>query len=335
MVTRQTKRGVGRGVTAASAGIAVMALSAASFGSSSTVHDAVRLRAPQAVATSPGLEPRRAATASTVHTSATSRPDSVETTTTVPTTIGPTTTTEPAPLTAAALPAAPSPSGDPSGLPPLTSGDTGELVIVLQTRLNELGFRTADEPGYFGAGTWSAVMALQKFEGLERTGSVDSLTWTHLYAPTGVMPPPRPATGIQLEVDLERQVVIVLNAEQPLQVTILNTSTGGNYAYTSPDGHEDIAFTPTGMYNGYRRYDGVEEAPLGTLYRPIYFYQGWAVHGSPDVPAYPASHGCVRLSFEDMDWLWDRAPDDLPVTIRESMGTPIAAPEAAQSAVGA
>lgn len=321
MVKRHSRRAVGGLVTVGSAGLAVMALSAAAY-SGAMVRDAVRLPAPESAGTTAVSQAQRAFAASVVPRPATATGKGVTTTTTtVPTTTASTTvTTTPAPMTAALLAAEPPPGRDPSGMPPLMSGDTGELVMTLQNRLNQLGFRTADELGSFGAGTWSAVMALQKFEGLERTGTVDGATWEHIYTPTGILPPPRPATGIQLEVDLERQVVIVLNAEQPLQVTILNSSTGGNYAYTSPDGHEDIAYTPTGSYNGYRRYDGLEEAPLGTLYRPIYFYQGWAVHGSPDVPAYPASHGCVRLSYDDMDWLWDRAPDDLPVTIRESMG---------------
>jgi lipoprotein-anchoring transpeptidase ErfK/SrfK len=28
------------------------------------------------------------------------------------------------------------------------------------------------------------------------------------------------------------------------------------------------------------------------------------MHGFPQVPPYPASHGCVRLTNEAMDWLW-------------------------------
>ena len=31
------------------------------------------------------------------------------------------------------------------------------------------------------------------------------------------------------------------------------------------------------------------------LWYPLYFLRGFAVHGYPDVPAYPASHGCVRV----------------------------------------
>lgn len=219
---------------------------------------------------------------------------------------------------------------DPASLPALGWGDGGELVAVLQARLNELGFRTDDEPGSFGEGTWSAVMAFQKFESLERTASMDAPTWSRLWAPTGLLPPPRPATGIEVEVDVERQVVIVLNAERPQQVTILNTSTGGEYTYYNEDGSEDYAWTPPGRYEGYRRYDGNEVAPLGTLYRPIYYYRGWAVHGSPSVPAYPASHGCVRLSNGDMDWLWDRSPDDLKVTVRTSMRPEVVAAEEAE-----
>jgi N-acetylmuramoyl-L-alanine amidase len=31
------------------------------------------------------------------------------------------------------------------------------------------------------------------------------------------------------------------------------------------------------------------------MYRPNYFYGGYAVPGMTSVPAYPASHGCVRM----------------------------------------
>jgi lipoprotein-anchoring transpeptidase ErfK/SrfK len=44
---------------------------------------------------------------------------------------------------------------------------------------------------------------------------------------------------------------------------------------------------------------------LGDMWRPKYFNGGIAVHGSPSVPPYPASHGCVRVSNAAMNWLWD------------------------------
>ena len=40
---------------------------------------------------------------------------------------------------------------------------------------------------------------------------------------------------------------------------------------------------------------GFDPSPLGTLWDPMYFTGGYAVHGNPSVPPYPASHGCVRV----------------------------------------
>jgi hypothetical protein len=57
--------------------------------------------------------------------------------------------------------------------------------------------------------------------------------------------------------------------------------------------------------------------PLGDLYRPKYFNrQGIAVHGYANVPPYPASHGCVRVSLAAMDWLW--RTDQLPAGSRSA-----------------
>jgi len=36
----------------------------------------------------------------------------------------------------------------------------------------------------------------------------------------------------------------------------------------------------------------------------MFFYRGYALHGSPAVPGYPASHGCIRLFNEDAKWLY-------------------------------
>jgi len=35
----------------------------------------------------------------------------------------------------------------------------------------------------------------------------------------------------------------------------------------------------------------------------MFFHGGYALHGSPEVPGYNASHGCVRLFREDAEWL--------------------------------
>jgi hypothetical protein len=35
----------------------------------------------------------------------------------------------------------------------------------------------------------------------------------------------------------------------------------------------------------------------------MFYYGGYALHGSPQVPGYHASHGCIRLFTEDARWL--------------------------------
>ena len=40
---------------------------------------------------------------------------------------------------------------------------------------------------------------------------------------------------------------------------------------------------------------GYDTSPLGVLLDPMYFVGGYAIHGNPSVPPYPASHGCVRV----------------------------------------
>lgn len=35
----------------------------------------------------------------------------------------------------------------------------------------------------------------------------------------------------------------------------------------------------------------------------VFFRRGYALHGSPEVPGYNASHGCIRLFTEDARWL--------------------------------
>ena len=39
------------------------------------------------------------------------------------------------------------------------------------------------------------------------------------------------------------------------------------------------------------------------MYKPYYFRGGYALHGSLSVPSYPASHGCIRVTNSDMDYL--------------------------------
>jgi N-acetylmuramoyl-L-alanine amidase len=182
----------------------------------------------------------------------------------------------------------------------LRPGTKGRPVKRLQKRLARLGYRPGSVDGSYGAATTSAVMAFEKHEGLGRDGVAGPQVRTRLGDPRGAGPRrqrPKP----RIEVDLERQIAFLVSGKG--KVTILNVSTGSGETYGVPGGGTAVAYTPTGRFAVYRKETGTVEAPLGSLYKPLYFDEGWAVHGAASVPGYPASHGCVRTSETDQDFV--------------------------------
>jgi putative cell wall-binding protein len=181
----------------------------------------------------------------------------------------------------------------------LAKGDIGPAVLDLQHRLTDLGYWLGTIDGSFGTLTHQAVLAFQKVHNLPRDGVVGARTRSTL-ATAG-----RPAArsgGDHIEVDKARQVLFIVRGGQVAYT--LNTSTGTEKPYTF-EGDTYIAHTPTGTFTISRQIDGMRESRLGKLWRPKYFTSdGVAVHGSSSVPAYPASHGCVRLTIAAMDWVW-------------------------------
>ena len=86
---------------------------------------------------------------------------------------------------------------------------------------------------------------------------------------------------------------------------VFNTSTGNGERYwSSASGRYLYATTPSGRFAFQRAIDGMRRAPLGNLWRPRYFNGGIAIHGSPSIPGYPASHGCARLDNKAIDYIW-------------------------------
>src|SRR5271163_1669348 len=72
----------------------------------------------------------------------------------------------------------------------LQDGSTGPSVVRLQTRLAQLGFPPGAIDGSFGPGTFAAVVAFQKSEGLLADGIVGSRTAAALSFPPEAMPLP-------------------------------------------------------------------------------------------------------------------------------------------------
>lgn len=191
----------------------------------------------------------------------------------------------------------------------LALGDSGPKVRAVQERLSELGYWLGTPDGSFGSLTQQAVFALQKAAGIRRDGVVGPRTRRALEA--GIRPGAT-ITGDGVEIVLGRQLLLVVRGGAVR--TILNTSTGNGEEYTSTSGNPAIATTPKGSFTVYRAVDGMVTNSLGQLWRPRFFHRGYAVHGSPSVPPWPASHGCARLSNAAIDMVWAR--DLMPVGSR-------------------
>ena len=158
------------------------------------------------------------------------------------------------------------------------SGSRGIGVRALQRRLKDLGYITPVN-GYYGDSTSRAVLAFRKVNGFGRLTSANRKVFTRLARGGGGFKLRYPGAGKHAEFDWSRQVLVLANKGRP-QV-IVHTSSG------KPS-------TPTvfGHYRFYRKQPGTNSHGM---YYSVYFVGGYAVHGYPSVPTYPASHGCIRI----------------------------------------
>ena len=192
---------------------------------------------------------------------------------------------------------------------------SGLSTQASQEKLLELGFWLANPNGTFDDTTTQAVMAFQKYFQLRPTGNINAATAHLLKEITN----PATATakeGTLAEVDKSRQLLFLV--QDGITTYVMNASTGDDRAYEEPDGNtpgvmiKGTAVTPVGSFKIDReRPDGWWIGDLGQIYRPKYFVGGVAIHGSMSVPAYPASHGCARVTVKAMDFIWEN--DILPL----------------------
>jgi hypothetical protein len=170
--------------------------------------------------------------------------------------------------------------------PSLRPGSRGPSVRALEDRLAALHYAVRRD-GVFGEDARDALLAFQKVEGLPRTGLADAALWRRL--DTAHVPHAR-FGGDHVEVDKTRQVLFVVRGGAVTLVVPTSTGATGN--------------TPVGTWHVYRKVAGFD----WVLYYPSYFLAGFAVHGYPDVPAYPASHGCARVPM----WIATTIYGDMP-----------------------
>jgi PKD repeat protein len=160
-------------------------------------------------------------------------------------------------------------------LPYLADGAHGPSVRILERRLAQLHYLLRGVDSFYSYDTADAVLAFQKVNGLARTGRVTPAVWRRLRAAHA--PRPRYRYGHHIEVDKSKQVLFEVNHGRVVRVVHVSTGATGN--------------TPVGLWHIYSKVPGT--LPTG-MFDSNFFLRGFAIHGYPSVPTYPASHGCVR-----------------------------------------
>ena len=168
----------------------------------------------------------------------------------------------------------------------LTRAETREA----ERRLSDLGYWTGAIDGLSDPATRSALIAFQKWEGRAITGQ---LTLDELEAiRAAAAPKARDAGYTHVEVDLDRQVLLMVSEDGGVRV--LPVSTGNDKPFTD-QGQESISYTPRGRFIVYEKEVGWHTGSLGSVYYANFISGGVAIHGSRNVPVQPASHGCIRV----------------------------------------
>lgn len=179
-------------------------------------------------------------------------------------------------------------------LPYLRLGSRGPSVRALEQRLFDLHYALERVDSAYGQDTYDGVIAFQKVEGLSRTGEVDPAVWRRL---AGASTPRARYRGDHVEVDKSRQVLLEVRGGKVTLVVPVSTGATGN--------------TPIGLWHVYSRVPGWS----WVLWYPTYFLRGFAIHGYPDVPPWPASHGCVRVPMWIATRLYAMHPFGFPIYI--------------------
>jgi hypothetical protein len=122
------------------------------------------------------------------------------------------------------------------------------------------------------------VLAFRKVNNMARTTNATPGIFRKLAAGKGGFKLKWEGGGKHIEADLSRQVMVLAKRGKAQHIFHISSGT---------------AATPTvrGKYPTYRKDFGTNSKGM---VHSVYFIRGYATHGYPSVPTYPASHGCLR-----------------------------------------
>ena len=128
-----------------------------------------------------------------------------------------------------------------------------------------MGYWTGALDGVFDPATRSAVIAFQKWEGRPISGK---LTIDELEAiRTRTSPKARELGYSHVEVDVDRQVLLIVNDEGGVRVLPVSTGSGKPFI---DEGQTSVAYTPRGRFIVYDKVVGWEKGEFRSMYYSNY-----------------------------------------------------------------
>jgi lipoprotein-anchoring transpeptidase ErfK/SrfK len=179
----------------------------------------------------------------------------------------------------------------------------GPSVRELQELLSDLGFAArGNATGVEDERTGVAVLGFEKWARLPRDGRLDPQTASALMRAARPQAVQRLGKGRRVEVLLDRQLALLIEDDRVRRAVHISTGAYGR--------------TPVGSFRVFRKELMSWSVPF-SVWMPwaSYFVGGIAFHQYPSVPAYPASHGCVRVNRFDAPLLFGFAAQGTPVRV--------------------
>lgn len=169
----------------------------------------------------------------------------------------------------------------------------------IEEELARQGYNTGAVDGHVDHQSVWAVYAFQKVAGLPVNGRFAAAEWDAMVRRPRLQPR-RPDLGPNhVEIDLARQLVLLVRDGEV------------RHAFHTSSGKPS---TPT-IRGTFSVYEKRNTRQANGMYRSIFFIRGYAIHGYPSVPLYPASAGCLRLYDGDADFVFPRVGMGERVTV--------------------
>ena len=178
-------------------------------------------------------------------------------------------------------------------------GQCSNVVAGFKKALRRMGFLPGGGKCFKGK-TGRAVLAYRKVNNMSRNSHAGKGLVKRAYSGRGGYNVRHPGAGDHVEASLGKQVLVFAKGDKPYAIYPISS---GAPATPTVQGHFEFG---TYIQPGYNDHG---------MYYSYYFYGGYAVHGYPSVPNYPASHGCLRTYISDQPEIFNRIYPGLDIFV--------------------